>query len=118
MATVHDPLSYIAGDTWTIEGTLLDDGGMPLTTISEITWALDTVDGRKNLLTLSLGTGITVSDPAKAEIWIEITPEQSALIPPGHFYDWLQVKLSSGKVFTEWTGIIMVTAQPPKNEQP
>ena len=112
MTTIHEPIEFFCGDTWPIAGTLLGPKGEPLTTISEMTWKLDTVDGRKNLLTLSLGHGVAISEPNTAGMWLEATPEQTALIKPGSYYGWLRVTLSSGRVYTEWTGVILVRGKP------
>ena len=58
---------------------------------------VDTVDGRKNLLTPMLGAGVAISDQLKAEIWLEAVPSQTATIKRGHYYDWLEVILATGE---------------------
>jgi hypothetical protein len=73
---------------------------------------LDTVDGSINLLTLSLGSGITILNAATATILVVVTPTQSAAIPVGTYQDSLRVRPATGEVFTEWSGIIRAARSP------
>ncbi len=42
MTPMHDPLTFMCGDTWEIEGTLTDEAGAALNlTGATITWKLD-----------------------------------------------------------------------------
>lgn len=113
MPTTHDPIDFVCGDTWALNGLLQDANGAALNLIgATMTWKIDNVLGGSNILTLSLGAGITVTDVPTASILVKATPVQTLAIPPGTYQDWLRITLADGTVFTEWTGIIRAAPNP------
>jgi hypothetical protein len=112
MATTHDPIDFVCGDTWALNGLLQDAAGAAINLVgATMTWKLDDLLG-VNKLTLSLGSGITVTDFPTAAVLIKATPTQTVALLPGSYQDWLRVTLADGTVFTEWTGIIRAAPNP------
>lgn len=110
--TVHDPIDFVCGDSWDLTGPLNDAAGLPMPMVgASVLWILERPDGT-NVLTCSLTAGISILNVALATILIRVTPQQSAIIPPGNYRDWLRITLADGRVFTEWTGTIRAAPNP------
>lgn len=114
MSTIHPLFVVRAGDTWEFTGPLDDNSGnaLPMTGAS-VTWKLDSLDGTKNYLTLSLGLGISLAN--NNIVTYEPTSTQTAAIAPGTYYDTLSVTLSAangGGTFTCIEGLINVLPEP------
>jgi hypothetical protein len=115
MTTIHDPLDFVAGDTWTIDGALTDVGGNPLVLAgASIEWRLDSIDATKNILAMYNDTngGIQILYSAGGSILITVPAAQTATVPAGNYSDWLRVTLADGTTLTEWTGVIRVAPNP------
>lgn len=111
--TTHETIEWICGDTWKINGTILDEDGAPMSlTDIGINWKLDDMEGDKNLLDLSIGSGITIEDASAGTILIKVLPEISLGVTPGIYYDWLRITTLDNSVYTEWTGPILVVGNP------
>lgn len=98
MSTIH-PLEVVrSGDTWEFTGPLNENDGvtpLPLTGAS-ITWKVDSLDGKTNFITCTLGSGITVTNLATATVQYQASATQTAPLKPGTYYDTLSVTLSAG----------------------
>jgi len=113
LMTVHDPISLLCGDTWEFLGPMNDSSGNPLNLAgASITWKLDKPDNSQNMLTLSLGSGIAITDLPSATILVTVTPTQTLAIAPSSYLDAIIVTLATGEVFTEWSGVIRAGAAP------
>lgn len=111
--TTHEAIEVVCGDTWEINGTIEDEDGVPMSLAGVgINWKLDSFDGNTNLLDLSVGSGIAVVDVSSGQILITVPKEDSALVTPGIYYDWLRITLDDGSAYTEWTGIIHAIGNP------
>lgn len=112
-AAIHDPEDVVASRSWEFGGPLLDFNGDPLPlTNAAIVWKLDSLDGGTNLLTLTLGAGITIVDLPSATILVDAAAAQTTSVPPGVYRDWLTATLSDGSVLDCWSGVIRVSAAP------
>jgi len=110
MAKTHVLVEFYAGDLWPIDGTLYDSDGvtpLDLTGSPTIEWTIGRADGSR-LLTLTLGAGITITNVPNAQIRIQVTGAQSALVPAGLFTDQLKAVTSAGVPTTQWEGPIRV----------
>ena len=111
--TVHDPIDLRCGDDWELTGPLQDSNGVALNlTGASISWKLDSTDNTVNLLSLAIGSGVTVITPATASIVVRATSAQTAAIPPGTYLDSLKVTLATGEKFTCWFGVIRAAPAP------
>jgi len=115
MTTLHDPIYFVAGDTWKIAGQLLDANGVPfdIATATSIEWLLNSVDGTFNHLRCDLTSdgGITIVNAAEGRILVMVDEVDTAAIPPGIYKDWCRI-VSAGDTFTEWNGFIRVAPNP------
>ena len=105
----------ICGDSWEQSGALTDIDGNPLAISgAAITWKLDDVIGRSNLimLTSACGGGIAIADIDTAAILVTAPPSQTAAIGASTYRDWLRVTLADGAVLTCWSGLIGAAAAP------
>src|ERR1035437_3861317 len=101
MPTTHDPFDVLCGDDWLIPWTVNDDDDAPLDLDgASISWRLDSIDNSFNALSLSLGSGITITDAVGAAIQVDVLAAQSITVKPGMYLDWLQVTLADGSVST------------------
>lgn len=111
--TTHESIEVVCGDTWEINGTIEDEDGVPMSLAGvALSWKLDTVDGATNLLELTTGAGIEVTDVSSGGILITVTKEVSATVAPGIYYDWLRIVLTDNTAYTEWNGVIHVIGNP------
>lgn len=110
MSTTHAPFTLRCGDNWEFTGPLNDNNGNPLPLSgASITWKLDSLDGTKNFITLTLGSGITITTLATATVSYGPSAAQTAVLQPGTYYDYVVVTLSGangGGTFTVIEGII------------
>lgn len=115
MTAKHEPIKFYAGDTWEISGQLTDaNGGKLDLTGATIAWKLDDFDGVKNILTLGVGSGITIVDPpSDGNILIATTPDSTKDLSSAVYRDELRVTLSDGTVTTQWAGAIIVSSPIP-----
>jgi hypothetical protein len=107
--TVHEPMEFLAGDSWQIYGPLLDnsDAPIPLAGVS-ISWKLDSVDEQQNFVTLALGDGITIVDAARAAIQVSVPTGMTEGLSPGSYRDALRITLPIGDQLTMWSGFVIV----------
>lgn len=113
MKTIHSQLNFYCGDSWVITGVLDDDDDHPLDlTGASIDWKLSSYDGLTDVISLSLGSGITVVDGPTATVKIEAPPEQTITILPDTYIDSITVTLANNQVFTEWVGVIIADRKP------
>lgn len=107
MSTVHNLMVFRCGDNWTFSGPLNDANGKPLPlTNATITWRLDSLDGKTTYITLSLNSGITVSDLPSATVLYGPSALQTSALSPGTYYDSLHVVLADGETYTVVEGLI------------
>lgn len=99
-----------AGDTWQTQGDLLYADGTPfnLSAGCAIQWELKDDTG-STVLSLSLGSGITVLDAAAGTCLITLTPVQSGALAVGKYTDQLRAIDPDGYVSTQWQGVVNVT---------
>lgn len=97
------------GDAWTFSATLQNnDGSTPNLAGCSIIFKIDTLDLTENVLTLSLGMGVTVTNQTNAVVQFEPTMEQTADIAPGTYYYTLQVLFPDGvTAYTYVEGMIV-----------
>ena len=107
MTTFHVPENFKQGDTWEIEGRLAYADGTPfdLGAGCSIGWIMEDAAGNQ-ILSLTLGNGITVLDPAAGRCLITVAPVQSATVAVGSYTDQLQATDPAGYVSTQWQGTI------------
>lgn len=108
---IHKAERFEVGDTWKITGLLTYADGSPfnLGAGCSIEWALQNSAGN-TVLTLSLGSGVTVVDPDNGVCLITVTPLQSTAISVGSFVDQLRAVDPASQVSTQWQGPIDVYA--------
>lgn len=102
---VHQPEYMNVGDTWEIEGVLAYADGTPfdLGAGCDIRWAIQDSAGATTILK-TLGSGITVIDPAAGTCLITVGPEDSDVVAIGNYTDQLRATDPTGYVSTQWTG--------------
>ena len=107
MTTFHPPENFKQGDTWPIQGNLAYADGTPfnLGAGCSIGWRLEDSQGNV-ILSLSLGSGITVLDATAGTCLITVAPSQSSGIGVGSYTDQLQAIDPNGYVSTQWQGTI------------
>jgi|SRR5690348_3089022 len=107
MSIVHPLFTLRCGDTWAFSGPLQDSSGNALAlTGATIVWKLDSLDGKTNYITLTLGSGIEVTNSTTATVLYEATPTQTSALTPGTYYDSLRVTLQDGESYTMVEGMI------------
>jgi hypothetical protein len=103
--TTHELLEYVCGDQWEIDALCEDAQGNPLDlTGAAMEWRLDDARGRGNLLKLTIGAGITVTDAVKGLARILVTAAQSAALRPDTYRDQLVVTPQASVAMTQWIG--------------
>jgi hypothetical protein len=113
MTAVHDPYSYYCGATWEFLGLCEDVSGNPLDlTGAAVAWLLDDVADTTNFITLSVGTGITVTNPTGGAILITVSKVLTAALTPGAYRDALRLTMLDGSVDYQWVGAITALAAP------
>lgn len=113
MSAVHNLMVFRCGDNWSFTGPLNDASGnpLPLTNAQSITWHLNSLDGKTNYLTLSLGGGVQVTNETTATVLYGPSAAQTTPLVPGTYYDALKVVLQDGEAYTLVEGLI--NALPP-----
>lgn len=107
MSVVHNLMVFRCGDNWSFSGPLNDANGNPLSlTNATITWKLESLDGKTTYITLSLGSGITITNAATATVLYGPNSTQTAALTPGTYYDSLHVVLSDGETYTVVEGLV------------
>jgi len=102
----HEPIEVIAGEPWDIPGTVLDPNGSPVDlTGATLEWVL--VDSGGN--PVAIAVEMTVTDTARGEICISVSPDDTAGLDPGHYNDGLRVTTPDGER-RSWHGYIQVAA--------
>ena len=102
-------MEFVAGDTWEIDAQMLDADGNPFDLAgASIVWTLNDTRGRVNYLTRSVGSGITITNPAGGLATIVVSPTLSAAIAPGTYRDQARVTAAGGSVSVEWQGYVVV----------
>lgn len=112
MTTLHQPIRRTRGDTWRINGTMLDEHGAPIDLSDAIVeWALVDRDWKQALVLSTTGGGIVVTDAAAGRVRITIPKVETAKLAPGRYQD--QARVSAGdEADTMWTGEIIVGFSP------
>jgi hypothetical protein len=112
--TYHDDIQVVAGDTWTINGTLEDENGAPIDlTGQEVLWVLLDPDGYTCPLVGSAVVTI-VSPPTAGNITI-VVPYTATEVVVGRYFDAVRLASSTGNpaiVNMQWTGCILVGVDP------
>lgn len=107
MSVLHNLMVFRCGDNWSFTGPLDDANGNPLNLNgANITWKLDSLDGKTNYITLTLGSGITVTNMTTATVLYGPNSTQTSSIIPGTYYDSLHVVLADGETYTVVEGLI------------
>jgi hypothetical protein len=109
----HPPIEVVAGDTWTISGTLTDTDGSPL----------DLADAGLEWVLIDDQGACVASFPGLAEVVVMenvcaiiITLASDVVTDdflPGRCTDALRVTFASGARDTMWRGAVLVDARPP-----
>jgi hypothetical protein len=107
MTTFHPPENFKQGDTWEIEGRLSYADGTPfnLSAGCTIGWIMEDTQGN-TVLSLTLGSGITVLDPIMGRCLVTVQPSLTAVVNVGSYTDQLQAIDPNGYVSTQWQGTI------------
>jgi hypothetical protein len=107
MTTFHPPENFKQGDTWEIQGNLHYADGTPFNLGDGCTigWIMEDSAGTQ-VLSLTLGSGITVLDAAAGTCLITVPPSLSANVGVGTYTDQLQAIDPAGYVSTQWQGTI------------
>jgi hypothetical protein len=110
MTMIHPQHRFYVGDTWVINGSLLDVDGGPLDpTGMLLEWGL--VDrNRAVALDASAATVFVINGPL-GTIRIIIDPARTSQVLPGTYYDALRIS-GPALVATCWVGPIVVEASP------
>lgn len=104
----HAPERFQVGDTWNIVGILAYADGTPfnLGAGASISWGLQNAAGTL-VLSLSVGSGITIVDPVNGICLITVTPLESTGIGAGSFVDQLRAVDPASYVSTQWMGPVI-----------
>jgi hypothetical protein len=110
MTLRHNPVEFIAGDTWEIQATLLEENGDPLnlTDPSAIDWTL--LDRRQQRV-INGEAIIVITDGPAGKCSITIPASISSGIAPGSYTDALRVTIAM-TVGTLFYGTIQVRGDP------
>ncbi len=112
MTTIHSQISWIAGDDWQINATLLDETGAPFDLsggIEGIKWALMDAAFRR-----ALDEGdvlISITDPLAGQCSIHIPAAVSSPLTAGRYTDVIRI-VYGGVTSTLSYGQIYVSADP------
>jgi hypothetical protein len=111
MPTHHDDLELVAGDDWTIPGTLTEPDGtaLDLTTVKDIQWIMLGPDGNPCLPPGS-ATVQVVSPPTLGQVLVTVPNVITRTLPAGRYVDAMRVVMSTSARATVWTGAIAVDA--------
>ena len=106
-------LTLLHGDTYLERYTILrDDAAADLTgcTLKAMVKVDSMTADAAALLTLTVGSGLTVVDALAGIVDLEISAAQSAALSASKSYVWdLQVKEPGGRIFTAAGGTLMLT---------
>jgi hypothetical protein len=110
MTLRHNPVEFIAGDTWQINATLLEENGDPLdlTDPSAIEWTL--LDRRQQRV-INGEAIITITDGPAGRCSILVPATVTSGIAPGAYTDALRVTVAT-TVGTLFYGAIQVRGDP------
>lgn len=112
MTVLHQPISRRRGDTWRINGTMLDEYGAPIDLSDAVVeWALVDREWKQVLLLSTASGGIVVTDAAAGRVRITIPKAETAKLAPGRYQDQARVS-TGGEADTMWTGEITVGFSP------
>lgn len=107
MSNVHALQVLRCGDQWLFAGPVNDAAGNALNlTGASISWKLDSVDGKTNYLTLTVGSGVTITTNNPGAVAYGPTKVQTAALTAGTYYDYLIVTLADGTTYTVIEGLI------------
>lgn len=105
----HDDVELYAGDTWAIDGTLLDMDGGPLDiTNIDLDWILRGENGAIAIIPddVIIDKG---DDPTLGLLVINVSASITTGLPAGRYSDTLRMRFA-GKGETLWEGAILVQA--------
>lgn len=112
--TLHDDLELVAGDSWTIVGTLKNKDGsaFDLTTAAPA-WTLRGPDGRVCGALLAEVELTKVQPPTGGQVIIAVPRSKTGDLEPGRYHDSVRVTAEDGvEADTMWVGAIAVHADP------
>jgi hypothetical protein len=111
MPTHHDDLELVAGDDWTIPGTLTEPDGtaLDLSTVQDIQWIMLGPDGNPCLPPGSATVQI-VNPPTGGQVLVTLPNAVTRALPPGRYVDAMRVIMAGSLRATVWTGAIAVDA--------
>lgn len=109
--THHDDLEFVAGDDWSIDGTLLDVNGSPLDlTNATFLWNLIDPNGL-SVSDLVGASAIGIIQPStNGQVQIIVPKQFTAPLLAGRFHDALRVTIGYSSTF--WMGTILVNGDP------
>jgi hypothetical protein len=109
--SIHPQENVRCGDDWFFAGPLNDNNGNPLNlTGATFLYNVDSLDGTENLFST---TTVTLLNSTTATVQWGAPAAETADIPPGTYYDTLQITLAAGAgTFTIVEGVINAASQP------
>ena len=112
MPSHHPDIELVAGDDWSIVGTVLDDSGNPLDlTGSTLVWTFIDPDG-ETMVDLITASSISPNSPPTAGILTIAVPRGvTAPLLAGRYHDALRVIPTIG-ASTYWLGSILIEPDP------
>jgi hypothetical protein len=110
MTAIHPLHRFYVGDTWVIQGTLLDADGKALDLGGcSLQWGL--VDRNRAVALDDSKAQVFIVNAVLGQIKIVVNPAQTSQVLPGTYYDSLRVT-GATLVATVWVGPITVEASP------
>jgi hypothetical protein len=95
VTTQHEPVSFIAGDTWEIYATCLDEAGAPFDLdTAQIRWTLINRNSGKQLIRPA-DCNVVITDAAAGKCTIIVPGTVSTLVPGGVHQDALRITVNN-----------------------
>lgn len=113
MRSPHETFEFYAGDTWPMLFACHNVDGTPmvLDNTADILWKLDDRLKETRLLTLTRSSGVIIVSVDEGICLVTVTPEQSAMLGPGRYFDELSV--TKAGQFTMSEGMVLVKRRLP-----
>ena len=110
MTTVHQIISWVAGDDWQIDQTLLKEDGNPFDlSVAEIKWVL--MDSNLKHVLDTADVAISITDAVNGKCSIVIPSAKTSPLPAGRYSDVLRI-VTGGVTSTLSVGAFSVAADP------
>jgi hypothetical protein len=112
MTTQHDPVNFIAGDTWEISVTCIDQNDIPFNLNSAVViWTLVNRNSGQALISPAECT-VNVTDALAGKCTIVVPSLATSKVPDGAHQDSLRLTTATGVASMLSVGTIVVMADP------